>query len=424
MKTTRSGKINQIDNKPNIVENNPSKPYRLGYGSITSFQKDPSQFLTDLINRYLDTAATNWAVPFQHQFFSAPVAIAFGDGDSQAFMNIKKKYPWTLTPRECLEKPPAVQVSTVNGIPKSKIESPARDHLPVITESGKITWPKGEPPLPPWQAKSTPPGSVLSGLKDGYGEASAARNTQTQNQIDSVTCISIGLPIHKTTLKSEASYPWGNSPELKVNSLIGSHLGFIADVSFYVVNVLQMLGYRAIAPTFTNWGQEFLMDYQYEGATSRATISPSPEREWAVAAGLGTYGLPDMIISERGMAINLTTVITSAKFPPTPKPDKEYCLFYRDGSCKECIKRCPGQAISATISPPGRLAAKCHGGGLAAANYNITYLKEKMIKELGDYVNISGNLMFGGSGPGKSVLGFPACGRCYTGVPCATGIPD
>jgi hypothetical protein len=298
------------------------------------------------------------------------------------------------------------------------------DHLPVITEKGEITWPKGEPSLPPWQAKNPSPGPSPSIIKDGYGKASTGKGSQTTNQGDFITCISIGLPLHTETLKSEASYPWGNSPEIKVHSLLGSHLGFAADISLYIVNVLQMLGHRAIAPTFTAWGQEFLLDYQYEGPTSRDTISPSPEREWAVAAGLGTYGLPDMIITERGMAVILTTIMTSAKFPQTPKPEKEYCLFYRNGSCIKCIPRCPGQAISATMNPPGRLAAKCHAGGIAAANYNITYLKEKMVEELGDYVNISGNLIFGGSGPGRSVLTFSACGRCYTDVPCSTRIPD
>ncbi|MGD0781060.1 MAG: hypothetical protein ABR954_09855 [Dehalococcoidales bacterium] len=166
------------------------------------------------------------------------------------------------------------------------------------------------------------------------------------------------------------------------------------------------------------------MDFQYEGPTSRQSISPCCEREWAVAAGLGTYGLTDMVITEKGMAVILTTIMTSAKIPPSPKPAKEYCLFYRDGSCMKCIPRCPGQAISTKINPAGRLAAKCNAGGVAAAAYNNNYLKDRMVKELGDYANISGNIIWGSSGLGMPILSFAACGRCYTDVPCATDIPD
>jgi hypothetical protein len=386
---------------------------RLDYGALRSFQTDPARFLTILINKYLKSAPTNWSVPFQHPFYAEPVAIAFGDGDSPAFQNIKNKYPWSLTPRECLERPPAVQVSTVNGNPKSNVEMPGRPFAPVITKNGKKSWPKGEPPLPPWKASTA-----------GNSYEDKSYKKPSFKPIEYVTCISIGLPIHPDTLKAEASYPWGNSPDLKIHSLWGSHLGFVADLSFYVVNILQMFGYLAIAPSFTTWGQEFMMDFQYEGVTSRDTVSPCPEREWAVAAGLGTYGLPDMIISERGMAIILTAVMTSAQIQPSPKPNKEYCLYYRNGSCRKCIERCPGEAISITTNPPGRLAAKCVAGGVAQVDYNLTYLKDRMIRELGDYADMSGNIVWGGSGLRKPILGFPACGRCYTDVPCSTSIPE
>jgi hypothetical protein len=420
-----------------MAEFTPSPSYVLNYGSIKEFNADPAKFLTDLVNKYVSFGSTNWAVPFNHPYYAAPVAIAFGDGDSQAFQDIKNRQPWTLTPRECLENPPAVQVSTVNGVPKSKVDIPGRKHLPVISENGEITWPSGEPPLPPWQAaESGGPGSANIGNSYGSGKAvetsrGASSNAPPsfgkpvpQKPFEHVTCISIGLPIHPETLRVEASYPWGNSPEMKLHSVLGSHVGCAADITSFVVNTLQMFGYVTIAPTFTSWGHEFLMDFQYEGPTSRQSISPCCEREWAVAAGLGTYGLTDMVITKQGMAVILTTIMTSAEISPSPKPQKEYCLFYRDGSCRKCIPRCPGQAIDAEMNPPGRLAAKCDAGGVAAMIYNNTYLKDRMVKELGDYAEMSGNIIWGGSGIRRAILSFPACGRCYTDVPCATSIPD
>jgi hypothetical protein len=395
---------------------------RLNYQALSSFKSDPGKFITESVNDYVNSAPTNWSIPFQHQFFASPVVIAFGDGDSQDFLDIKRKYPWTLTPRECLEKPPAVKVSTVTGSPKSNVDMPGRDYMPVITEKGEITWPKGEPPLPPWQAKGAVPISKPPAIGSSYGKASDNPGPIPPNAkpLEHVTCISIGFPIHPDTLKAENSYPWGNSPDHKVHSLFGAHLGFIGDASLFIVNLLQMFGYRAIAPTFTTWGQEFMMDFQYEGTTSRDTISPCPERQWAFAAGLGTWGLPDMIITEKGMAVLLTTIMTSARIPPSTKPTKEHCLYYRDRSCNKCISRCPGQAISVN----GRLAAKCDAGAAAAVNYNLKYLKDRMINELGDYANMSGNIMYGGSGMERPAIGFPSCGRCYSGVPCATQIPE
>jgi hypothetical protein len=383
---------------------------RFEYAAFEAFRKNPAEFLTDAINNYVLTAPTNWSPPFNHPFFSAPVAIAFGDGDSEEFLEIKRKYPWTVTPRRALESPPRISVETITGAPPSRVVMPGVAHSSLITGDGRITWPDGRPSPPPWPELA------------GGGEMSAA--PPFSGPPEHVTCISIGLPIHPDTLAAEVSYPWGNSPDHKVHSLWGAHLGFTHDITNYVVKTLQMFGCLALSPYHTTWGSEFTMDFQYEGATSRQPISACPEREWAYAAGLGTFGLTDMIISERGMAVIITTVMTSAVIPPSPKPATEYCLFFRDGSCTECVGRCPGQAISAELDPPGRLSAQCEAGARAGVRYNEAHLMDRMLKELGDYAGMGANLSWEGAGMGMPILRFPACGRCYTDVPCATGIPD
>ena len=408
------------------LEENPREPTRFGHGAIEAFRRDPGGFLTEAINNYVLTAHSNWSVPFQHPFFTAPIAIAFADGDSEEFLEIKRRYAWTLTPRECLESPPRVHVESVTGKPKSRVDMPAVGHVPTISEAGDITWPAGEPPLPPWGARDNMVGEVL-GIGESYGGSPGAEGPPAglprPPRPEHMTVISIGLPIHPATLEAEASYPWGNSPELKVHSLLGAHLGFTIDLSYYVVKTLQMFGHLAISPYHTTWGSEFMMDFQHEGPTSRQPISPCPERDWAVAAGLGTWGLSDMVITERGMAVILTSIVTSAEIPASPRPATEHCLFFRDGSCLECVSRCPGQAIDPHLNPPGRLAAKCEAGARAAAKYNETYLKERMLTELGEYASSSGNLIWEGSGLGMPVISFLACGRCYTDVPCSTRIP-
>ena len=398
---------------------------------FTLWKSDPGKFINDAVNDYVGTAPTNWSKPFNHSFFTAPVVIAFGDGDSEDYSNIKKVWPWTLTPRECLEKQPVITVGTVDGAPKSRsmIQMPGGRSLThaVVGRDGKTTYPNGEPPLPPWLP--TPP--------SGSGPAGLPFNNMHS---PGVTCISIGLPIHHQTIKAEASYPVGNSPEFKAMSLWGAHTGFVGDLSYYIVNLLQSLGAAAIAPTFTDWGHEMMMDFQYEGPTSRYSISPAPERAWAVAAGLGTYGLHDMVISSKGTAIILTTIMTSVKIAPTPKPTSEYCLWYRNHSCTRCVDRCPGQAIYTKLPPnpafpdgapfpngpaptDGRLAAKCDAGSFAASEYNQTFLRDRMLTETGNYADTFCSIVFGGT-VGMPFLKFPACGRCHTDVPCATVIPE
>jgi hypothetical protein len=395
---------------------------RLGYEAFAAFREDPAKFLTDVVNTYVLTAPTNWSAPFGHPYFAAPVAIAFGDGDSEEFLEIKRKYPWTVSPRESLESPPRVGVATVTKTPRSNIVMPGKTHASCIDEEGNISWPNGEPSPPPWDAFS-PGGGGTAG-----GDPSLApvpnMGPPPPPSPERVTCIALGLPVHPDVLAAEASYPWGSSPELKVHSLWGAHLGFTLDISNYIVKTLQMLGYSAISPYHTTWGSEFTMDFQYEGPTSYQPVSACPERHWAAAAGLGTFGLSDMIITERGMAVILNVIMTSAFIPPSPKPTQEHCLFFRDGSCRQCIDRCPGQAISADSNPPGRVSAKCEAGVCAAAKYNETYLMDRMLSELGDYAGMGGNLSWEGIGMGMPIASFRACGRCFTDVPCSTRIPD
>ena len=72
-------------------------------------------------------------------------------------------------------------------------------------------------------------------------------------------------------------------------------------------------------------------------------------RHSAFAAGLGTFGLSDGFISEKGKAIRITSVITESDAHVTPRGDRgpyDWCLYYSKGTCGACIKRCPAGAIT------------------------------------------------------------------------------
>ena len=73
------------------------------------------------------------------------------------------------------------------------------------------------------------------------------------------------------------------------------------------------------------------------------------ERHAAHAAGLGTFGLCDGLITPVGKAMRCGSVVARIKIPATPRPYKhhrEYCLFFTKGTCGKCIKRCPAEAVT------------------------------------------------------------------------------
>lgn len=82
----------------------------------------------------------------------------------------------------------------------------------------------------------------------------------------------------------------------------------------------------------------------YPEATDRTFGSNWSERHAAYACGLGTFSLSRGLITERGMAGRLTSVIVDAALEPDARPYRgvyDYCV-----RCGACVRRCPARAIS------------------------------------------------------------------------------
>jgi epoxyqueuosine reductase len=154
-----------------------------------------------------------------------------------------------------------------------------------------------------------------------------------------------------------------------------------------VAERLTASGYPAVSPVeVAQWGTRDSEAYVYASTWS--------ERHAAYAAGLGTFGLCDGLITPRGKAMRAGSVVVRLVLPPTPRPYTDhhaYCLFYSEGTCGECIDRCPVGALS----PQGhdKQACKAH------------------LDRSRDFVTVT--YCFEGYG----------CGLCQVGVPCESGIP-
>ena len=156
----------------------------------------------------------------------------------------------------------------------------------------------------------------------------------------------------------------------------------------HVVGALQASGYPAVAPML-------LPLWETRESDQFVIASTWSERHAAYAAGLGTFGLCDGLITPKGKAMRVGSVVARIEIPPSPRPYEDhhaYCLLYSEGICGRCIGRCPVGAISES----GHDKVKCrqHTGGVTS----------KFVKE---------NYGFDGYG----------CGLCQTAVPCESGIP-
>ena len=156
----------------------------------------------------------------------------------------------------------------------------------------------------------------------------------------------------------------------------------------HLVETLEQSGHPALAP---------MLSSRWEMKTSdRFTFASTwSERHAAHAAGLGTFGLCDGLITPMGKAVRVGSVIARIQIPPTSRPyqnHRAYCLFFSRGICGKCIKRCPVDALSEA----GHDKKKCIG---------------HLHPTTDEYVQAH----FGFKGYG--------CGLCQTGVPCESKIP-
>lgn len=119
-------------------------------------------------------------------------------------------------------------------------------------------------------------------------------------------------------------------------------LMFMESALQHLVSVLETLGYQAVAPILTRPAYHLWLDK--DGPTSDWS-----EKHVAYAAGHGTIGLSGGLITSKGTAWVCGSVITDLVLTPTPRAYENYhayCLYYRNGSCKRCMQRCPSGAIS------------------------------------------------------------------------------
>lgn len=181
--------------------------------------------------------------------------------------------------------------------------------------------------------------------------------------------ISYFLPFREGVCKSNIG---GRSPSAEWADSYAVTNEMAVHLNRHIADTVMDMGYRAAVPKDAGMQQDLKSRWS--------------QRHIARAAGIGTFGLNNMLIGEKGCCGRYFSVVTDLPMVPDGIIDEENCLFRKDGSCGICAKRC----ISGSISREGFDRALCKATMLEVAR------------------------------PGATI---DICGKCVTGLPCTSRRP-
>jgi epoxyqueuosine reductase QueG len=141
--------------------------------------------------------------------------------------------------------------------------------------------------------------------------------------------------------------------------------------------------------------------FSKEALTFDKTIFKSnwSHRHFAYAAGLGTFGINNMLITKSGCCGRYSSIVTNLNITPTTPMTEELCLYKKNKSCKACIKHCPS-------------------GALTTESFNREKCYEVLMKNAAIYTNFGSSYIDEQTGCPNSI-GSDVCGKCITNSPCA-----
>jgi len=184
------------------------------------------------------------------------------------------------------------------------------------------------------------------------------------------TVIAFFVPFEKFVARSNisgvlASLGWAQA-YIETNALIdaiGEHMRTYLNSRGYAV---------AVTPPTHNFDKEMLM-------------SGWSHRHVAFVAGLGNFGLNNMLITESGCCGRMGSFLTSLDVPPDRRMKAETCLYRYDASCSRCVERCVHGALHKDHFDRKRC-------------YEMCLRNEDLFREKGK---------------------ADVCGKCLVGVPCS-----
>jgi epoxyqueuosine reductase QueG len=154
----------------------------------------------------------------------------------------------------------------------------------------------------------------------------------------------------------------------------------------YLIAELKKLGYEAdVSPEATTFDQ-------------KALKSNWSHRHFARAAGIGTFGINNMLITKIGGCGRYSTIVTNLHVQPDAPLEEEYCLYRKNGSCGVCVKHCPSNALTLD----GYDRQKCYA----------------VLRKNAELYTKFGSSYTDESGDQPNSIGSEVCGKCVVNTPC------
>jgi ferredoxin len=210
-----------------------------------------------------------------------------------------------------------------------------------------------------------------------------------KDSTENLTVVAFVLPMNKLTKKENLEY----SPEWPSERWAHTRLyGEAANQKIWdylLTELKEEFGINGVAPMAEK--KLFKTYRKHEGAWQGGFASTWSHRHMCFASGLGSFGLSDGFINERGKAMRCGSIVINHTL--TSDAEKraasryEYCT-----KCGDCVKRCP---VGAITLKDGHNKSKCY----------------KKVASTVPYVQEHYNIPIYG------------CGLCQVGVSCTDGIP-
>jgi len=184
-----------------------------------------------------------------------------------------------------------------------------------------------------------------------------------------------------------------NRRETEYPSLLWAHARdfgeqFNVKLRDHIVSLLKKRGYKAVAPMNSS-------HFRRLKSPKVGHASNWSERHVAYACGLGAFGLSDGLITAKGKAMRVGSVVTDLPLKPSERVYPHHranCLYFFNKTCKACAARCPAGAITSK----GHDKDKCS-----------EYPRAGVVQEKKDEYGVE----------------ITGCGLCQTKVPCEFEIP-
>lgn len=172
-----------------------------------------------------------------------------------------------------------------------------------------------------------------------------------------------------------ASEEWALAYE-ETNEMLGA-------INEHLIKTLGELGYRAaVHPESKKFDRD-------------RVISSWSHRHIAYMAGLGTFGMNNMLITEKGCCGRYSTLVTDLDVIPDEPLDDELCIYKKSGNCGACMANCPSGALTATGFDRYKCYKVCLDNAAVHTAFGSSYADD-----------------------GEAV-GSEVCGKCVAGMPCA-----